>query len=71
MPRLGDRATRSDREAGADDLIGGIRQAVGALDLHRIPRASHWSAYENAPEGNRLGLEFLSGWPGDLSCRLT
>jgi 2-hydroxy-6-oxonona-2,4-dienedioate hydrolase len=44
----------------ADLLIGEIRQAVGALDLHRIPRAGHWSAYENAPEINRLMLEFFS-----------
>ena len=45
----------------ADLLIGEIRAAVGgALDLHRIPRAGHWSAYENAPEVNRLMLEFFS-----------
>ena len=44
----------------ADLLIGEIRQAVGALDVHRIPRAGHWSAYENAPEVNRLMLEFFS-----------
>jgi len=44
----------------ADLLIGEIRQAVGALDLHRIPRAGHWSAYENAPEVNRLMLEFFA-----------
>ena len=42
-------------------LIGEIRAAVGTLDLHRIPRAGHWSAYENAPEVNRLMLEFFSG----------
>jgi pimeloyl-ACP methyl ester carboxylesterase len=42
-------------------LIGEIRGAVGDLDLHRIPRAGHWSAYENAPEVNRLLLEFFSG----------
>ena len=42
-------------------LIGEIRQAVGTLDLHRIPRAGHWSAYENAAEVNRLMLEFFSG----------
>jgi 2-hydroxy-6-oxonona-2,4-dienedioate hydrolase len=41
-------------------LIGEIREALGALDLHRIPRAGHWSAYENAPEVNRLMLEFFS-----------
>jgi pimeloyl-ACP methyl ester carboxylesterase len=43
----------------ADLLIGEIRAAVGALDLHRIPRAGHWSAYENAPEVNRRLLEFF------------
>jgi len=43
----------------ADLLIGEIRVAVGALDLHRLPRAGHWSAYENAPEVNRLMLEFF------------
>src|SRR6266581_4188474 len=41
-------------------LIGEIRAAVGTLDLHRIPRAGHWSAYENAAEVNRLMLEFFS-----------
>src|SRR5215813_10030383 len=42
----------------AELLIGEIREAVGGtLDLHRIPRAGHWSAYENAPEVNRLMLE--------------
>jgi pimeloyl-ACP methyl ester carboxylesterase len=42
-------------------LIGEIRAAVGTLDLHRIPRAGHWSAYENAAEVNRLMLDFFSG----------
>ena len=41
-------------------LIGEIRDA-GVTDIHRIPRAGHWSAYENAPEVNRLMLEFFSG----------
>jgi pimeloyl-ACP methyl ester carboxylesterase len=41
-------------------LIGEIADAVTALDVHRIPRAGHWSAYENAPEVNRLLLEFFS-----------
>jgi pimeloyl-ACP methyl ester carboxylesterase len=27
--------------------------------VHRIPKAGHWSAYENAPEVNRLLLEFF------------
>jgi pimeloyl-ACP methyl ester carboxylesterase len=44
----------------ADLLIGEIGAAVGPLDLHRIPRAGHWSAYENAAEVNRLMLEFFS-----------
>jgi 2-hydroxy-6-oxonona-2,4-dienedioate hydrolase len=44
----------------ADLLLGEIRQAVGTLDLHRIPGAGHWSAYENAPEVNRLMLEFFA-----------
>ncbi|HYS94061.1 MAG TPA: hypothetical protein VEL48_11550, partial [Candidatus Acidoferrales bacterium] len=44
----------------AELLIGEIREAVGPLDLHRIPRAGHWSAYENAPEVNHLMLEFFS-----------
>ena len=40
-------------------LIGEIREA-GVQDVHRIPRAGHWSAYENAPEVNRLMLEFFA-----------
>jgi pimeloyl-ACP methyl ester carboxylesterase len=44
----------------ADRLIGEIREAVGTLDAHRIPRAGHWSAYENADAVNRLMLEFFS-----------
>jgi pimeloyl-ACP methyl ester carboxylesterase len=44
----------------ADLLIGEIRAAVGALDLHRVPRAGHWCAYENASEVNRLMLEFFA-----------
>jgi 2-hydroxy-6-oxonona-2,4-dienedioate hydrolase len=44
----------------ANLLIGEIRDAVPALDVHRIPRAGHWSAYENAPEVNRLLLEFFA-----------
>jgi len=45
----------------ATKLIGEVRDAVGGnLDVHRIPRAGHWSAYENAPEVNRLMLEFFA-----------
>jgi pimeloyl-ACP methyl ester carboxylesterase len=44
----------------ANLLIGEIRAAVGGtLDLHRVSRAGHWAAYENAPEVNRLMLEFF------------
>jgi pimeloyl-ACP methyl ester carboxylesterase len=42
-------------------LIGEIQDAVPGLDLHRVPRAGHWSAYENAPDVNRLLLEFFGG----------
>ena len=48
-------------ESGVTRWIGEIRAATrGPLDLHRIPRAGHWSAYENAPEINRLLLEFFT-----------
>jgi len=40
-------------------LIGEIQEAVPSLDVHRILKAGHWSAYENAPEVNRLLLEFF------------
>jgi pimeloyl-ACP methyl ester carboxylesterase len=43
----------------AADMIGLIREVVGDLDVHRIPQAGHWSAYENAPEVNRLMTEFF------------
>jgi pimeloyl-ACP methyl ester carboxylesterase len=44
-------------------LIGEIREAVPTLDVHRVPKAGHWSAYENAGEVNRLLLEFFE--PGN------
>jgi len=44
----------------ADLLISEIRAIVGTLDVHRIPRAGHWSAYENASEVNRLMVEFFA-----------
>jgi pimeloyl-ACP methyl ester carboxylesterase len=44
----------------ADVLIGQIRAVIPELDLHRVSRAGHWSAYENAPEVNRLMLEFFT-----------
>jgi pimeloyl-ACP methyl ester carboxylesterase len=43
----------------ADVMIGQIRAVLPDLDLHRIPRAGHWSAYENAPEVNRRLVEFF------------
>ena len=45
-------------------LIGEIREAASSIEVHRIPRAGHWSAYENAPEVNRLLLEFFSATSG-------
>jgi pimeloyl-ACP methyl ester carboxylesterase len=44
----------------ADLLIGQLRAVIDDLDLHRIPAAGHWSAYENAEAVNRLIVEFFS-----------
>lgn len=55
----GERDDSPFRPAGL--LIGEIREAAPAIEVCRIPRAGHWSAYENAPEVNRLMLEFFSG----------
>ena len=44
----------------ADLLIGEIRAAASAAEVHRIPAAGHWSAYENADQVNRRMLEFFS-----------
>jgi len=44
----------------ADLLIGRLRAVLPGLDLHRIPGAGHWAAYENAPEVNRRMLEFFA-----------
>ena len=44
----------------ADLLIGEIRSAAGTFDVHRIPAAGHWSAFENSAEVNRRMLEFFS-----------
>jgi pimeloyl-ACP methyl ester carboxylesterase len=41
-------------------LIGQIHDVVADLDLHRVPRAGHWSAYENAPAVNQLMIDFLT-----------
>lgn len=58
----GERDDSAFRPAGL--LIGEIQEAVPGLDVHRVPRAGHWSAYENAPEVNRLLLEFFSSGAG-------
>lgn len=44
----------------ADEMIGQIRSVVPDLEMHRISKAGHWSAYENAPEVNRRLIDFLS-----------
>lgn len=44
----------------AADLIAQIREVVDPLDLHRIPQAGHWAAYENAPAVNQLMIEFFT-----------
>jgi 2-hydroxy-6-oxonona-2,4-dienedioate hydrolase len=44
----------------ANVMIGQIRAVLPDLDLHRIPAAGHWSAYENAPEVNRRLIEFFT-----------
>jgi len=44
----------------ADLLIGQLRAVLPDLDLHRVPAAGHWSAYENAPEVNRRMREFFA-----------
>lgn len=44
----------------ADEMIAQIRAIVPGLELHRIPRAGHWSAYENAPEVNRRIVDFMT-----------
>jgi len=54
----GERDDSAFRPAGL--LLGEIREAAVAAEIHRIPRAGHWSAYENADEVNRLMLEFFS-----------
>lgn len=43
----------------ADDLIRQIQTVVNDLDLHRIPNAGHWAAYENAAAVNQLMLAFF------------
>lgn len=44
----------------ADDMIRKLQAVVDDLDLHRIPHAGHWAAYENAPAVNQLMLAFFT-----------
>ncbi len=45
----------------ADQLINDIAEASrGTLDLHRVPKAGHWAAYENAEAVNDLMIDFFS-----------
>lgn len=44
----------------ADDMIAAVRAAKPDLELHRIPKAGHWSAYENAPAINRHLIDFMT-----------
>ncbi len=44
----------------AATMIGQIREAMPEFELHRIPKAGHWSAFENAPEVNRRLIDFMS-----------
>lgn len=44
----------------ADEMIAQIRAVIPDMELHRIPKAGHWSAYENAPEVNRRLIDFMT-----------
>ncbi|MPY75693.1 MAG: alpha/beta fold hydrolase [Alphaproteobacteria bacterium] len=44
----------------ADESIAQIRAVIPEVEVHRIPKAGHWSAYENAPEVNRRLIDFLT-----------
>jgi pimeloyl-ACP methyl ester carboxylesterase len=44
----------------ADVMIGQVREAVPGLELHRIPKAGHWSAFENAPAVNAHLIDFYT-----------
>ena len=44
----------------ADEMIAQIRAVRPELELHRISRAGHWSAYENAPEVNERIIDFMT-----------
>lgn len=43
----------------AEEMIAQVRAVIPDFELHRIPRAGHWSAYENAPEVNRRIVDFF------------
>ena len=45
----------------ADQLIGDICSAYpGTLDLHRVPNAGHWAAFENPAAVNLLMIDFFN-----------
>jgi len=44
----------------AKEMIAQIREVVPTLELHRIPHAGHWSAYENAPAVNSRLIDFFT-----------
>ncbi len=44
----------------ADEMIAQIRATIADMELHRIPKAGHWAAYENAAEVNRRLIDFMT-----------
>ena len=44
----------------ADESIAEIRALAPDVEVHRIPKAGHWAAYENAPEVNRRLIDFMT-----------
>lgn len=44
----------------AGDMIAQVQEVVPDLELHRIPHAGHWSAYENAPAVNSRLIDFFT-----------
>ncbi|MCG8546113.1 MAG: alpha/beta hydrolase, partial [Alphaproteobacteria bacterium] len=44
----------------ADPMIADMLAAKSDIEVHRIPKAGHWSAYENAPVVNRHLIDFMT-----------
>lgn len=44
----------------ADPMIADMLAAKSDIEVHRIPKAGHWSAYENAPVVNRSLIDFMT-----------